>query len=349
MNSLFGLLIVMAALALSMEGLDYVTGGEIYLASIQHLAQQDTATSPPSLPQQSSQTGGEEHEDDERDFIDPREIQQILKEIRQLGSDIKRISNQLKKIAGTEADIASLIEIRSQLDKYQAVLSHASLPMSELREAAQDFRDNNFWEQINKYRAKAELPQQIKQIASQLKRLERIIKTKAVQNLGLNFGKVETSLTEIRQNLQEVRDNFNSGNYEEAMEAMQYFHDGGWPGEIEGTIHRVREIKRMLNQVRDVSIRAEVDKVLQEVVNAFNEGNYRDARETLDEYADDLQRLISQFLRVKRGRINREESLSKIKGIEDLIRSKLQEVEERRESKERETKEKIESPEMPLR
>lgn len=278
----------------------------------------------------------EEHEeDDQRDFIDPREIQQILKEIKQLRSDIKRIGNQLRKIAGTEADIASLTEIRSQLDKYQTVLSNSSLPMSELRETAQDFRDSNFWEQLNKYRAKAELPQQIKQIASQLKRLERIVKTKAVQNLGLDFGKVEASLAEIRQNLQAVQVNFNSGNYEEAMEAMQYFHDGGWPGEIEGTIHRVREIKRMLNQVKDVSIRAEVDKVLQEVINAFNEGNYRDARETLDEYADDMQRLISQFLRASRGRINRTESLSKIRGLEDLVKSKLQEVEEKRESREK--------------
>lgn len=360
--SLLGLLL---GVGLALEGLNVLTGGEVYLASIQQLVAQDTSNLPATTPQPASQPEvtpsptpptppqppapqpverptkdgsfpREEHENDDegRDFIDPHEIQQILREIKQLKSDIKRISNQLKKIAGTEADLAALTDIRAQLDKSQAVLSNSSLPMSELREAAQDFRDNAFWDQINKYRAKAELPQQVKQIASQLKRLEKIIKTKAVQNLGLNLGRVETSLAEIRQNLQAVQDNFNGGNYEEAMEAMQYFHDGGSPGEIEGTIHRVREMKRMLNQVKDASIRAEVDKVLQEVINAFNEGNYRDARETMDEYADDMQRLISQFLRASRGRINRTESLSKIKGLEDLVKSKLQEVEERRENKE---------------
>lgn len=353
MKLLFSWLAVMAGLALGTEGIDRVTGGEVYLASIQQLVQQDidtlstTATPQPetvppalsplpaSLPMEPPKDAGpslEEREDDERDFIDPREIQQILREVKQLKSDIKRIGNQLRKVAGTEADIAILTEMRSQLDKYQTALSNSSASMSELRETAQDFRDSNFWEQLNKYRAKAELPQQIKQIASQLKRLEKMVKTKAVQNLGLDLEKVGTSLAEIQQNLQTVRENFNSGNYEEAMEAMQYFHEGGWPGEIEGTIQRVREIKKMLNQVKDASIRAEADKILQEVINAFNEGNYRDARETLDEYADDIQRLISHFLRVNRGRINKEESFSKIRGLEDLVKSKLQEVEERREA-----------------
>lgn len=353
----------MAVLAAGTEGLDRITGGEIYLASIQQLVEQDmnalpTTTEPqPTLqpdvtpsaqppssaslqmeppkeagPSKEASPSLEEREDDERDFIDPREIQQILREIKQLKSEIKRIGNQLRKVAGTEADIASLAEMRSQLDKYQTAFSNSSASMSELRETAQDFRDSNFWEQFNRYRAKAELPQQIKQIASQLKRLEKMVKTKAVQNLGLDLGKVEASLAEIRQNLQAVRENFNGGNYEEAMETMQYFHEGGWPGEIEGTIQRVREIKKMLNQVKDASIRAEVDKILQEVINTFNEGNYRDARETLDEYADDIQRLISQFLRAKRGRINKEESFSKIRGLEDLVKSKLQEVEERREA-----------------
>lgn len=364
------ILLALAILGVSLagiEGINVLTGGEVYLASVQQLAQETQQSLPqpttevqPQQPQppppppperprvgpppgeQPTKPGhpgdkgqppmvdeGEEHEG----FFDPREIQQILREIKQLRADIKRISNQLRKIAGSEGDIAALTEISSQLTQHQTAISNPSASNSELREAAQDFRDSNFWEQINKYRAKAELPKQIKEISNQLKRLERTIKVKAVQNLGLNLGQVQQSLAEIRQNLQVVQDNFNSGNYEEAMEAMQYFHEGGWPGEIEGTIHRVREIKRMLNQVKDRAIRAEVEKTLQEVIDAFNEGNYRDARETLDEYADDIQRLISQFLRASRGKINRQESLNKIRSLEDLIKSKLQDVEERRENR----------------
>lgn len=365
MKPLIRWLAVVAALTLGVEGLDRASGGEFYLATVQKLVQQDglhnsmtpsgsssqpqiqpslpteqpvvipppgDQSLPPGQPNSQRQPAAEEREEHE-EFFDPREIKQILKEIKQLRSDIKRINSQLRKIAGSEGDIAALDGIRSQLDQHQSLLSKSSASNSELREAAQDFRDSNFWEQLNKYRAKAELPQQIKQISAQLKRLERTIKVKAVQNLGLSLERVEQSLAEIRQNLQAVQDNFNNGNYEEAMEAMQYFHEGGWPGEIEGTIHRVRDIKRTLNQVKDPAIRAEVEKTLQEVINAFNEGNYRDARETLDEYADDIQRLISQFLRARSwGRANREESFSKIRGLEDLIKSKLQEVEDRREN-----------------
>lgn len=367
------ILITLAILGASLagiEGINVATGGKIYLAAVEQLIAQETqqtlpqpvtatqisTSTPPSperpvvgpplgeqppksLPAQKQNQPQPpqpfiEEEDEHERFFDPREVQQILREIKQLQSDIKRISNQLRKIAGSEGDIAALNEIRSQLDQHRAAISAPSASNSQLQEAAQDFRDSNFWEQLNKYRAKAELPQQIKQLSSQIKRLEKTIKVKAVQNLGLNFEHVQQVLAEMKQNLQIVQNNFNSGNYEDALEAMQFFHEGGWPGEIEGTIHRVRDMKRMLSQVKDQSIKAEVDKILQEVINAFNEGNYRDARETLDEYADDIQRLISQFLRVSpRGKINKNESLSKIRGLEDLIKSKLQEVEERRESK----------------
>lgn len=332
-----GLLTLAAFLLLGMEGWDQLSGGELYLASIQSLVQQDVQNLPPtgSQPQSIQPPGvpGEEVEESgPGDFVDPREIKQVLREIRQLRSDIKRVSNQLKKVAGGDADLPKLSEIASQLDKTQAVLSNASASHSDLREAIQDFHDNQIWDQLSKFRAKAELPQQIKQISSSLKRLEKIVQTKAVGKLGLNLEKVRASIDEMKQNLQAVQSNFASGNLEEAMEAMQYFHEGGWPGEIDGTIFRVRDIKSMLNRVRDEQIKAQVERILQEVIDAFNEGNYRDARETLDEYADDLQRLINQFLRSSFTRgSNRLESFNKIRQLEDLVKVKLQEIEGRRE------------------
>ena len=93
---------------------------------------------------------------------------------------------------------------------------------------------------------------------------------------------------------------------------------------------RIRDIKNLLKRVKDEAIRAEVDRILQEVIATFNNGEYRDARETLDEYADDLQNLINKYLITTgrgrgKGKINREESFSRIRNLEGLIKSKLQE------------------------
>ncbi|MEK7209676.1 MAG: hypothetical protein AAB670_02020, partial [Patescibacteria group bacterium] len=118
------------------------------------------------------------------------------------------------------------------------------------------------------------------------------------------------------------------GNYQEAHEEMRLFHEGGHPGEIEGVIFRIRDIKNMAKRVKDMAVRAEVDGVLQEVIDAFNAGEYRDARETMDEYADDLQRLISQLVQAQSRRgYNRRDSSTKVQSLGDLIAKKLQEAE----------------------
>ncbi|MEK7174838.1 MAG: hypothetical protein AAB722_00670, partial [Patescibacteria group bacterium] len=59
-----------------------------------------------------------------------------------------------------------------------------------------------------------------------------------------------------------------------------------------------------------------------------NAGEYRDARETMDEYADDLQRLISQLVQAQSRRgYNRRDSSTKVQSLGDLIAKKLQEAE----------------------
>ena len=79
----------------------------------------------------------------------------------------------------------------------------------------------------------------------------------------------------------------------------------------------------MLKRVKDEQVSNEVDGVLQEVVSAFNEGDYRQARETMDEYADDLQRMIKTLIKSKINNKNRGDSINKINNLESLIQSKL--------------------------
>lgn len=371
--SILGIIAIAAASTLVLEGVNVATGGDFYLASIQHLAQESsnilptsggtTTVSPTSIPQTTviqpqtptdqtqpveqqpvqtkeqpqptnqqpqQQPQFENGKDEREEFVDPREIKDVLRQIKDMRSQIKQLVKQAKK-AGLTADTAKLDEIQNGLTKTQQVLANsASMSGSDLRETIQDFYDNRYWDDVNKIRTIVQLPQEIKQINLSLRRVEKIIKTKSIQGLGLDLNRVQADINQMKQIVEQVQAHIASGNAEEAQEAMQDFYEGGHPGEIEGTIFRFRDIKKMIARVKDEAIRNEVNGILQEVVDAFNQGNYRDARETLDEYADDIQNLVNKFLRAKSLKNNREDSFSKIRNLEDLVKTKLQQVEERR-------------------
>ena len=273
---------------------------------------------------------GFEQEQEPQDFVTPQELRQVLREIRDLRSQIRQLTNRTRRVATFAEDAARLTAILAELDQFQSTINSAISSGGSPRDAIQDFRDSQYWDQINKIRAKVELPQEIKQMEQSVKRVERILKVKSIQNLGLNISAVQEKLNEMKQQIAEVQAHIAAGNVEEAMETMRFFHEGGHPGEIEGTIFRIRDIKQMIRRVKDQQIRAEVDRVLQGVIDAFNAGEYRDARETLDEYADDLQRLIQRFLNIRMLKgTNRDRSFSNIRSLEQLIRTKLQEEEPR--------------------
>ena len=295
-----------------------------------------TEPSSPPQPVQSSQSGlpgvqfGHEEDGDKQDFVDPREIQQVLREIRDMRSQIKQLVNQMKKQPAFAEDLAKINAVSVELEQFNTAIRSAVASGAGVREVIQDFRDNQYWDLFNAVRAKVQTPQEIKQIEMTLRRLERTIKVKSVRSIGLTIESLEAKIAEMKSQIAAARSHLNAGNIEEAQEAMQSFHEGGHPGEIEGTIYRVRDIKQMLKSVKDEQIRAEVDKVLQEVIDAFNAGEYRDARETMDEYADDLQRLIQRFFtaRMLQGK-NRADSFSKIRNLDALIRAKLEEPDNR--------------------
>lgn len=128
---------------------------------------------------------GEGEEQEPQEFIDPREIQQTLRDIKQMRNDIKRnLLRQAKKI-GSETDVAQLNEILADLDRFQNTIGNSSADVSELRAAIEDFRDNQYWERLTKIRARLEIPKEIKQITLSVKRLERTVKTRAVKKSRL--------------------------------------------------------------------------------------------------------------------------------------------------------------------
>ncbi len=341
---------VIGASVLALEGVNQITKGEFYLASVSQLVQESSQSAvttvesqlpviqqqipPPPMegaltPSQpaNNQQGGhdEENQQDPQDFVDPRQIQEGLRNINQFRNEAKRTLREVKKQA-SQADLDELNGVLAEVDRLYSVASNSS-NLSDANDAVREFYDNQYWEKINAVRARLQIPREMKQITQSIKRLEKIISTKSVKNIGLDLDKVTATLAEMKQTADTVQNLYNAGNYQEAQEEMRFFHEGGQPGEIEGVIFRIRDIKNMAKKVKDATVRTEIDGVLQEVIDAFNAGEYRDARETMDEYADDLQRLISQLVQAQsRKGYNRRDSSSKVQGLGDLIARKLQEV-----------------------
>ena len=340
---------VIGASVLAMEGVNQLTGGEFYLSSVSHLAQESAqsaaatveshppttssesapAPAPQPMPTQPATEGKPgstiTEEEAPQEFIDPRQIQDGIRNINQFRNEIKRTIKEIKKQASAN-DLNELTQVQSEVDKLYTAARSSNL--EEANDAVREFYDNQYWEKINNVRARLQIPKEIKQINQSVKRLEKILQTKSIQNIGLDIAKAQQTLAEMKQAAETVQNLYNGGNYQEAQEEMRLFHEGGHPGEIEGVIFRIRDIKNMAKRVKDEAVRAEVDCVLQEVIDAFNAGEYRDARETMDEYADDLQRLISQLVQAQSRRgYNRRDSSTKVQSLGDLIAKKLQEAE----------------------
>ena len=267
----------------------------------------------------------EQKQEDFQEFIDPRQIQDGLRNMNQFRNEIKRTIREIRRQA-SQADLDELNRTLAEVDQLYSTASNSSNP-SDANDAVREFYDNQYWDKVNNVRARLQIPKEIKQITQSIKRLEKIITTKSVKNIGLDLDKVAAALAEMKQTADTVQNLYNSGEYQDAQEEMRFFHEGGQPGEIEGVIFRIRDIKNMAKRVKDTAVKAEVDSVLQEVIDAFNAGEYRDARETMDEYADDLQRLISQLVRTQSRRgYSRQQSSTRVQSLGDLIGRKLQEA-----------------------
>lgn len=254
--------------------------------------------------------------------VDPRQVQQSLNDINRFRSEIKNTIRQVKKQASA-SELEELNNIVAEVNKIYSTASNSS-DSTDTQEAIQSFYENGYHDKVNNIRMRTQIPQELKQFQQSFKRVDKILQTKAVQSLGLNIDKAKQAVAEMKQGVNSVQSEYSAGNYDDAQSNLQDLHDIGQPGDIESTIARVRDIKNTLKRIRDAEVKTAAEKILQEVVDKFNNSEYRDARETLDEYSDDLMKMVNQFARAKT--LNRNTSKTQIKNLGNLIEKKLQEI-----------------------
>lgn len=329
MRKSFLIILILAGLVFSAPVLAKEKNNESFWATVINsfknlFAQEETR----AVPSTEEAIPVEEQKEEQEEYVDPREVKQVLREIKDQRRELNRIAKQLKKLPNSADDlnlISSLLEKIANFEK--AIKSETNL-----RDTIQEFREEQIWEQMNILRAKAEIPREMKQWNQEIKKLERIIKQKAFQKLGLDLEKAKAKIEELKAALAKVQEFYNSGDLESAIEEFDGLRQELHPGEISSVLYQMREVMDRLRMIKNEEIRNMVKELLNEVITNFNEGEYRVAREIMDESRNEIMSIIAKAYKVGKKKGYTKEKFSEMaEKLEEQMRDKAEEKKARME------------------
>jgi len=275
------------------------------------------------------------------EFVNPQEVQQVLREMKDLKREGKRILKKLQKLPTAGEDVAQMNNILNQIANFESKINSGV----DLRDNIEEFRDSQFWDELNKLRAKVEIPKEMKQWTKEIKRTERLLKQKSFQKLGLDLEKAKIKLEEMKAGLNAVQNYYQAGDLESAIDEFDGLREDFHPGEINGVMYRMKDLKKMLKGIKDQEVKAMVEEVLQEVIEIFNEGDYRLGRETLDENFDELAKIINKAIAASRKKIKSADDFSEMtEKVKEKMQQRIEEKSRIEEQKQIEEQNKIEAP-----
>lgn len=273
--------------------------------------------------QQAPQPFFEEERQEQEEFIDlvdPRELKQVFNQFNDLKRQVKQVLKKAQKQTAFANEVSELNSLSSEIDGFSNAIRNAA--PGDQREALQEFYDAQLWETLNSIRVKIELPQELKNIEKDLKRLEKLIASKKFSIEKVDLGIVRTAIDEIKSAVAEARSQFEQGNFEDAREALQIIHEGSHPGEIFGILQQLRDMGQRLKRVK-AEVKEAFHEVLAPVYEAIQNGDFREANMMLQDIRNDLWRL---FDKVKgKSRVN-EDLQQKLQNLEDRLQQKQQQM-----------------------
>jgi len=235
-------------------------------------------------------------EEMEMEFVDPREVKNALQDIKRMITDLKRFAKQVKKLPNSNDDITFINELLVQLSEHQKLIKTPPADES-LRSMLQEFWDGRYWEEVDKIRAKVELPKELASISKDLVRLKKLIATKPFKNLGFDMAALTQNITEIQTAYDEAKTNYNQGNMEDAWVAMEVIHSGLHPGEVMGVLYQTKEIKDRVKSVKNKEVKEIVNEMLAQVIESADAGDFRDANQALNEIRQELLKIMDKYMK----------------------------------------------------
>ncbi len=236
----------------------------------------------------------EEEEGQQNDYVDPQEIKNVQKDIKNMTTEIKKFIKQLKKIKNATEDIAKLNEMLTQLQDFTNKIKNPPEDYTQ-REILQEFWDENYWEQVQYYRARIEIPNEITRLNKDIKKLEGLLKRKAYQKLGLNLDTIKARLNEIKEAIKIVQEDYNAGNFDDAMTSLEPIREGSQPGDMMCVLNGLRDFTRELGLIKDKTIKAQIQEIIQPIIDGANDGEYRDSCQSLNEIRNEIMKIMKSI------------------------------------------------------
>lgn len=261
----------------------------------------------------------------DEDRVDPREIQQAIREIRDAKRELNKFAKIIQKTQNSADDLSQIDQLLQDLAGFERGINSGE----DIRGAIQEFRDAQIWDEIQKWRAKIELPKQMKQWDKEIKKLEKILTQKKYQSLGLELGGVSSKLGEVKLELARIRELANSGEFEEAMEDFNSLRENMNPSDIANVVQRTYELMTKVKRIKNAEIKTQIQEIYAEVIENFNAGEYRTAWELMNESFGQIMNLINSATSVgKRGGQSKENFLRMTDQLQNQMKNKSEQKKE---------------------
>lgn len=259
-------------------------------------------------------------------FVEPKEIKDALRQLKQIQTELKRFQKQVAKISGSDNIQQLISELSAKAIAFVESINKA--PMEEQRDALQEFYDAQIWDSINQIRARVELPKELKNIARDLKIIQKMPKQKTYQKTGVDLEKLQANIDKIAGIYNQIKLAMDEGDWDGAWEIIEEeVHQGGLhPGEVRHTMDRLREVKDRLRFIKDPDIKAQVEQILESIIETFNDGDFREAREAVDQFMDQAQLMEKYFQRYIYGQKEGDDQkmMEMMDKLEGLVKERLE-------------------------
>ncbi|HEY4475200.1 MAG TPA: hypothetical protein VJB92_00525 [Candidatus Paceibacterota bacterium] len=315
-------------LAFAVEGLDAATGGEVYIASLEKLAQASLPESSPlppppeavQLPMESPQPElkrifpldqmpnpvppfpgqtdfNQEPKPDFKTFqpgLFDEEMERKFDEARknqmaaQARSDIARLMRETNRLKKAFRGNALFDELLAKINGIKDIVNNPASEIDAIEEAMSETKD--LWQELGSFQTIAEAQRVIKEYASVSKRLKKVIEAKATITMSEKIG---LNLETARQKVLELDSRLNSLSSsqldpEDAREIIESIREEN-PRDIEQTIYRMREVYNYMRRLRNANQKSSAEQTIKQAAEAFNGGDFHETLETIGAFFRNLQ------------------------------------------------------------
>lgn len=263
----------------------------------------DRAPPPPGQPQENGEPGspageaGHNEEWERQNALQDRN--NVLREMRDQKKELRRTCNQFKRLKNATADLTACNDLLAKVVEWEnKIKSWSGGEAQELRDLMDDYRELQVWEELNLLRLKANLPRELNEFFRSLIRVERLLKQKSFQKIpGLNYEAINAKLAGMKAIHAGAKACYEAGDLECASEKLNEAREDGWPGELEGPLHNLRGINDLLRQIKNAEVKTEIIALIQPAIDSLNAGDWREAREEIDSYNQEVNIFLQYIIR----------------------------------------------------